>query len=169
MAFGPRCNPGTPSGIGLPNVALVQRGSQAQPSNLGLGHVPDLPIPAPLRCGEGKGHPNSVVEQGCTRSKSTTVPAHQIHIITSSSTARKPSQLKKEIVPRGALLRTATHYRGHITFDRRRISCVGTDHSTVVASTLIPCSWPIRCSTCDLFTLVSIIRSILGWTFFRTL
>jgi hypothetical protein len=29
----------------------------AQHSNLALGHVPEMRIPAPLRCGEGKGHP----------------------------------------------------------------------------------------------------------------
>ncbi len=29
----------------------------AHPSNLDLGHVSELPIPALLKCGEGKGHP----------------------------------------------------------------------------------------------------------------
>ncbi len=37
--------------------ASCPEGCLAQPSNLGLGHVPELPIPAPLKCGEGKGHP----------------------------------------------------------------------------------------------------------------
>ncbi len=38
---------------------------------LGLGHVPELPVPAPLRSGKGKGHPlqYSVVEQGCAHTK----------------------------------------------------------------------------------------------------
>jgi hypothetical protein len=37
---------------------LVLRVAKRSPgSNLGLGLVPELPIPAHLRCGEGKGHP----------------------------------------------------------------------------------------------------------------
>ncbi len=42
---------------GFAEVASGPEGCLAQPSNLGLGLVPELPIPAPLRCGEGKGHP----------------------------------------------------------------------------------------------------------------
>jgi hypothetical protein len=36
-----------------------------QHSNLATWHDPELPSPAPLRCGKGKGHPNSVVRNGC--------------------------------------------------------------------------------------------------------
>ncbi len=38
----------------LPELVLPNpEGCLAQPSNLGFGLVPELPIPAPLRCGEG--------------------------------------------------------------------------------------------------------------------
>ena len=61
MAFGPRCNPGTPSLIGLPKWPPCPGCCLAQHSNLELGLGPEMRIPAPLRCGEGKGHP----EQCC--------------------------------------------------------------------------------------------------------
>jgi hypothetical protein len=57
LAFGSRCNPGTPSLIGLPMWPPCPGCCLAQHSNLALGHGPEMRIPAPLRCGEGKGHP----------------------------------------------------------------------------------------------------------------
>ncbi len=58
MAFGPRCNPGTPVNR-FAECASCPEGCPAQPSILGLGHVPELPImiPVPLRCGRGKATP----------------------------------------------------------------------------------------------------------------
>ncbi len=56
FAFGPRCNPGTPSWIGLPMWPPCPGCCLAQHLDLALGHGPELRIPAPLRCGEGKGH-----------------------------------------------------------------------------------------------------------------
>ncbi len=50
-------------------VALCPEGCRAQNSNLGLGLVPELLIPALWGVGRGKGTPNSVVEQGCTHTK----------------------------------------------------------------------------------------------------
>jgi hypothetical protein len=47
-------------------------GRWAQPSNLRLGHVPELPTPAPLRCGEGKWNPEQ-----CGRKKPR---AHEYHV-----------------------------------------------------------------------------------------
>ncbi len=41
----------------------------AQPSNLGLGQVPELAIPAPLRCGEGKGNPEWYGQKDLTHPK----------------------------------------------------------------------------------------------------
>ncbi len=57
LAFGPRCNPGTPSLLGLPKWPPCPECCLAQHSNLALRPGPELRSPAPLRCGEGKGHP----------------------------------------------------------------------------------------------------------------
>ncbi len=49
--------------------ASCSEGCLAQPSNLGLGHVPELPISAPLRCGEGKGQSEQFGAKRCTHTK----------------------------------------------------------------------------------------------------
>ncbi len=56
LVFGSDCNPGTLSLIGLPKWPPCPGYCLAQRSNLAFGHGPELRIPAPLRCGEGKGH-----------------------------------------------------------------------------------------------------------------
>ncbi len=48
---------GTPSSIGLPKWPACPGCCLVRRSNLALGHGPELRIPAPLRCEEGKGHP----------------------------------------------------------------------------------------------------------------
>jgi hypothetical protein len=57
LAFGPRCNPGTPSLIGLPKWPPCPVCCLAQHSNLAIGHGPELRIPVPMRNGEEKGQP----------------------------------------------------------------------------------------------------------------
>jgi hypothetical protein len=54
--------------------ASCPEGCQAQPSNLDLGRVPELPIPELLRCvrqwsGRGKEHPKECGRKGCTHTK----------------------------------------------------------------------------------------------------
>ncbi len=49
--------------------ASCPEGCLVQPSNLGLGHVTELLIPAPLRCGEGKGQPEQFGQTGCAHAK----------------------------------------------------------------------------------------------------
>ncbi len=38
-------------------VSSCPEGCLAQPPDLDIGHVPELPFPVPLRCGKGKGYP----------------------------------------------------------------------------------------------------------------
>ncbi len=54
--FGPRCNPGTPSFMGLLKLPPCPECCLVQLSNFALEHGPELLTPAPLRCEEGKGH-----------------------------------------------------------------------------------------------------------------
>ena len=52
---------GIPFPIGLPMLPQCPEGCLVHPSNTALGYLPELLSPAPLRCGVGKGTPNSVV------------------------------------------------------------------------------------------------------------
>ena len=53
---------GIPSSIGLPMLPQCPEGCLVHPSNTALGYLPELLSPAPLRCGVGKGTPNSAVK-----------------------------------------------------------------------------------------------------------
>ncbi len=79
MAFGPRCNPGSPCLISLPKWPPCPGCCIAQHSNLTHQHYPELASPALLRCWEGKGHSTEysaelwsnfgASEDGCTLTK----------------------------------------------------------------------------------------------------